>query len=453
MAHDTPVFISYARSDERYATELMRRLAQEPDIAPWQDRISMSPGDFENQLKAGIDASDYLVLVMTPAALRSPWVEKEWRYARENGKCIVPIKPAFDAPDSDKELDELRAQLPVWMQKIQTYDFDRYWKRFVAVLQNPCQATRSPFLAANLPRNFVGRPREFDRIVETVLDAGRQNPSGKTVVLYGTGGFGKTTLALSVCHDADVFAACDGGILWVTLGEQPSIVNEFERIYAALTGERPGFKNQDDAMFEVAKKLDDKRCLLVIDDVWSFQALKPFLYGAPAASRLVTTRIFSVAVSAAADERFRINVGELSADESERMLSAGLSIPAGSAPHVGVLAERLKRVPLLLDLANRTLAQQIALGQTSDAALHWALQKYTDLGVVAFDEKNTKARHDAIGNTIEVSLGVSPTNASDAWSSASCTRTPTSPSAFSARCGDSRTRRCRIWPSASTTSA
>ena len=62
-----------------------------------------------------------------------------------------------------------------------------------------------------------------------------------------------------MCHDADVFAACDGGILWVTLGEQPSIVNEFERIYAALMGERPGFKNQDDAMFEVAKKLDDKR--------------------------------------------------------------------------------------------------------------------------------------------------------------------------------------------------
>ena len=57
MARDTPVFISYARSDERYATELMRRLALEPDIAPWQDRISMSPGDFEDQLKAGIDSS------------------------------------------------------------------------------------------------------------------------------------------------------------------------------------------------------------------------------------------------------------------------------------------------------------------------------------------------------------------------------------------------------------
>ena len=128
-----------------------------------------------------------------------------------------------------RELDELRARLPVWMQKIQTYDFDKYWKRFVAVLQSPCQATRAPFLAADLPVNFVQRAGIFGRIVDSVLDHGRKNPSGKTVVLYGTGGFGKTTLALSVCHHSDTFAACDGGVLWVTLGEQPQIVVERAR--------------------------------------------------------------------------------------------------------------------------------------------------------------------------------------------------------------------------------
>ena len=56
----------------------------------------MSPGDFEDQIKAGIKSSDYLVLVMTPSAMRSPSVEKEWRYAREKGRCIVPIKPTFE---------------------------------------------------------------------------------------------------------------------------------------------------------------------------------------------------------------------------------------------------------------------------------------------------------------------------------------------------------------------
>jgi len=406
MGRDTPVFISYARSDERYATELMNRLGREPDIAPWQDRISMSPGDFEQQIKAGIDDASYLVLVMTPGALRSQWVEKEWRYARERGRCVVPITPTFDTPGEQAELDTLRAQLPVWMQNIQAYDFDRYWKRFVAVLQSPCQATRAPFLAANLPPHYVPRPAESSRVLASLLDAGRKNPSGRTVVLHGAGGFGKTTLALGVCHDPDVFTACDGGVLWVTLGQQPAIVTELERIYASLTGERPGFKNQDDAMFEVARTLEGKRCLLVIDDVWSFKDLKPFLHGASTASRLVTSRVFSVAVSAASDEQFRVNVAELKADEARRMLASGLPGQSASiAAHVGQLADRLNRVPLLIELANRTLAQQIARRQTVDAALDWALRKYADLGVVAFDDRNAKERSDAVGMTIEVSLG------------------------------------------------
>src|SRR4051812_11356364 len=205
MARDTQVFISYARADEQYATNLMAKLKEEPDIIPWQDRINMQPGDFEEQIKKGIDSAEHFVLVMTPGALRSAWVQREVRYARENGHCVVPVKPTFPSPAEEAEFETLRAQLPVWMQRIQTYDFDAYWKLFVKVLQAPCHATRSPFLAANLSTGFVPRPLEFARIVDVVLDAEHKNPSGQNVALYGTGGFGKTTLALSVCHDADVF--------------------------------------------------------------------------------------------------------------------------------------------------------------------------------------------------------------------------------------------------------
>ena len=406
MAREIPVFISYARSDERYATELMTRLAQEPDIAPWQDRISMSPGDFEDQLKAGIDSSDYLVLVMTPAALRSPWVEKEWRYARENGRCIVPIRPTFDSPHSDAELDALRAELPVWMQNTQTYDFDRYWKRFVAVLQNPCQAARSPFLAASLPSNFVSRQGEFKRIVDIVLDGARKNPSGKTVVLHGTGGFGKTTLALSVCHDPDVFAACDGGILWVTLGQQPLILTELERIYAALTGDRPGFKNQDDGMFEVAKKLDGKRCLLVIDDVWSVQDLKPFLHGA------------SYGVAAC----HQSNLQRCGQRRARRALSnqRRRAQCRGSGPHALCWAPRSGRQQApgsgcwrngsnaCRCCYNSLTAAWSSSSPSGRASMVRSIGRSESTPIsacVAFDEKNARERHDAVGNTVEVSLG------------------------------------------------
>ena len=435
MARETPVFISYARVDERYATELMSRLGKEPDIAPWQDRISMSPGDFEDQIKAGIESSDYLVLVMTPAAMRSLWVEKEWRYTREKGRCIVPIKPTFESAATEQEFEELRGHLPIWMQKIQTYDFDRYWKRFVAVLQNPCQATRSPDMAANLPSNFVDRPALFHRIIDSVLDADHKNPGGKTVVLHGTGGFGKTTLALSVCHDPDVFAAFDGGVLWVTLGEQPQIVIELERIYSALTGERPGFESQDEAMVEVAKKLDGKRCLVVIDDVWSVQHLKPFLHGSSSSSRLVTSRIFSVAVSAAPDERYRINVMEPDANEADRILSAGLSVPDGSLGRLRVLANRLKRVPLLLQLGNRTLVQQCALGQTRMTRSNGRCRSTGTSGSSPSMRRTQKK--DTMRSAIpsKSASGFSRMSVCDAWSSAFSTKTRIFPSASSARYG------------------
>ena len=57
--HDPDVFISYARADERFASDLVTRL-QQSDVKAWQDRIRMLPGDFEEQLKQGIDAATYL---------------------------------------------------------------------------------------------------------------------------------------------------------------------------------------------------------------------------------------------------------------------------------------------------------------------------------------------------------------------------------------------------------
>jgi len=402
MARDIPVFISYARADEHFATELLDRLKQEPDIAPWQDRIRMAPGDFEEQLKQGIESAEYFVLVMTPGALRSPWVEKEWRHARENGVCICPIQPTFDSPSARTELAELRAKLPLWMQKIQTYDFEAYWKRFVAVLQSPCQATRTPFMATRLTANFIARPTLSASILDCALDAGHKNPSGKRVVLLGSGGFGKTTLASSVCQEEDVFTACDGGILWATLGAEPSVL-ELEKLYAALTGKRPGFKDQDDAMLELGKALDGKRCLIVIDDVWDFQDLKPFLHGGEQSTRLITTRRFNVAVQTA-DESCRITVGAVQPAEAESMLAAGLSAPPADLAPFRRLAARLGEWPLLLKLANGALLEQVALGQNIAGALDWANEIYEQMGVVAFDQENPKARQQAIGKTVELSL-------------------------------------------------
>ena len=60
-------------------------------------------------------------------------------------------------------------------------------------------------------------------------------------------------MAAAICHDDRVIEAFDDGILWVTLGQTPNLLNEMVKLYAALTGERPGFIDEDDAARELAR--------------------------------------------------------------------------------------------------------------------------------------------------------------------------------------------------------
>jgi TIR domain len=102
------VFISYARTDgEPFATELRRRLEAE-HILLWQDRVGLEGGrDWWQQITEAPDTVEFMVLVMTPASLRSETVRKEWRYARQQGVCVYPVK---GVPDLDF------ASMPHWMR-------------------------------------------------------------------------------------------------------------------------------------------------------------------------------------------------------------------------------------------------------------------------------------------------------------------------------------------------
>ena len=93
------VFISYARSDgEQFATQLRQRLESE-HIPLWQDRVGLEGGkDWWLQITEALDKVEFMVLVMTPAAMQSETVRKEWRYARQQGVCVYPVK---GVPDLD----------------------------------------------------------------------------------------------------------------------------------------------------------------------------------------------------------------------------------------------------------------------------------------------------------------------------------------------------------------
>jgi len=251
MSDRPRVFLSYARKDgEPFAAELRRRLEREgPEITIWQDRTRMQGGlGWWKQITEALDTVEVLVLVMTPGALRSPITRKEWQYARQQGARVYPVKAASDA-----ELDF--PAMPQWMRKTHFYDPQREWETFVNYLKSPGRENRVPFMAPDLTGDFVQRPAEFDRLLAHLLSGDRQDPIAITTALHGAGGFGKTTLAVALCHHDDVITAFDDGILWVTLGENPNLTAAIGKLHAALTGRREPFLDVEEAAGNLAERL------------------------------------------------------------------------------------------------------------------------------------------------------------------------------------------------------
>jgi predicted nucleotide-binding protein len=105
MNPDRRVFLLYAREDgEEIANRIRERVEGEhPDLELWQDLVKLLGGKgWLGQILEAIEKSQYLVMVMTPEAQRSATVQKEWRHARHNGVCVIPVRWE-DGPRPDFE--------------------------------------------------------------------------------------------------------------------------------------------------------------------------------------------------------------------------------------------------------------------------------------------------------------------------------------------------------------
>ncbi|MCS6872256.1 MAG: NB-ARC domain-containing protein, partial [Anaerolineae bacterium] len=351
------VFISYARSDGEGFAKALRQALERENIPLWQDRVAMEGGrDWWLQIEEALQKVDFMVLVMTPNALRSEIVRKEWRYARQNGVCVYPVKAS---PDLDF------SALPRWMRTAHFYDLGYdpealqrgpEWERFIAGLRGECREPRVPFMAADLPSDFVARPEEFEQIISSLLDERRENPVAITAALRGAGGYGKTTLALAVCHNERIQEAFDDGILWITLGEsvtENDLLAKVETLIHALTGRNSGAPTLEGAAHKLREVLEERDILLVIDDVWRASHLEPFLQGGKRCARLITTRLSEILP----ENAIEIPVEALKDDEALKLLRAGL--PEGEDAALRKLAERLHNWAQLIKLANGVLRERV----------------------------------------------------------------------------------------------
>ena len=399
IASSTPprIFISYARSDgEEYARNLRRRLVEEYGFSVWQDRAEMEGGkNWWQQIVEALknEYIEYMVLVMTPAAMGSDTVRREWRLARQEGVCVLPV---IAAPDLDFK------NLPPWMSAPHFVNpaIPEQWTRFIRTLESPCNEQRVAFMVEDLPEDFVMRSREFDQLITNLLNKQQEEPVALTAALRGAGGYGKTVLAKAICHDERIQEEFFDGILWITLGENPGdLTKDVEDLIYVLSGERPGFANIETAITWFVKLLDERHILMVIDDVWNAAHLKPFLEGGLQCARLITTRNLDTLPSNAK----KINVDAMQQNEATSLIEAGL--PQGNEDELRKLASRLGEWPLLLKLVNGTLRHRVQdNNQELPDALVYVNKALDKRGLTFFDARDAASRDQAVEKTLGVSM-------------------------------------------------
>lgn len=177
------VFVSYSRrSDGRYVDELAAYLAS-AGFRTWYDRQITPGAQWSAEIRRHIDTCAAFVVVMTPEAEASQWVDIEVERARESRRPILPLLlrgERFFALANIQHEDVVGGRMP--------------GERFVSRLRDAvADAARAGLLERDADLNRCSA-------VLKRLRAG----TGATIVIEGSAGIGKSEIARRVCAEAAV---------------------------------------------------------------------------------------------------------------------------------------------------------------------------------------------------------------------------------------------------------
>jgi hypothetical protein len=136
--------------------------------------------------------------------------------------------------------------------------------------------------------NYLDRASDLADLRDTVL-------KHKRTALVGMGGVGKTVLAAILCRDPALREAFPDGIYWLTFGTEPKIEILQTNLAISLEGKHPQLSGEATLRTYLTSLLQDKKVLLVLDDIWIISHIDSFADLGDGVQLLVTTRKGDVA--------------------------------------------------------------------------------------------------------------------------------------------------------------
>ena len=255
----------------------------------------------------------------------------------------------------------------------------------------------------------------LDEIATKLLQATNDpNKYGTTLTITGAGGFGKTTTAISLCHQRIVKEQFTDGFVLIELGPQatdPSI--KLSQLYHLLTGEYLKQCDINHAEQEINQLTSHyyRNLLVIIDDVWHVEDAEPLMKAFSNCKTILTTRMNDVEQFIPSKQS--VTIGPMMEDEAISLLTSGVIDSSQlSQEDVRLLNEISQDVhlwPLLLSLIRGQLSHNLKQYHLS---YHKAIQnvqaKLHHKGLTAFDKNNIetvkKGRKLAVKACIEITL-------------------------------------------------
>lgn len=112
---DTPlVFMSYCKSDYRFASKLYQDLKALKDFDVWIDRFDILGGEvWEAKTQEALQRASAMLVILSQASLESEWVRREYQKFNQLKKFILPILRENIAKE----------RIPLTLSNLQRIDF------------------------------------------------------------------------------------------------------------------------------------------------------------------------------------------------------------------------------------------------------------------------------------------------------------------------------------------